>query len=315
MTVSCSWCLTLEIVSCSVKLEMPSSVSGDLVRSDTILTHLTPGDTGLSSPNPASTWQLSQLGLGDSLEKLLPGELLYHWCQRLAGLDYLEAKKGKDSNESLEAKPEVSKLYIEKTINTIRTRLEARNNLTKQMELLAKCKVDTGKASEEVKLPTRAVSRLKSWQTLDWETYNQHEFSRHLVDTEMVHSDCFLYKATISRDKAVMTALVSISPSHPVTPPLWCLSLKLGDGHQTQESSEVIRDLERELNMTEVELSLTTAVHKLLLLTDVVLEVSSAEETAGEKFMKSQVFLDNVRGRMRRLPLVFNTSQQMFQQR
>lgn len=315
VTVSCSWCLTLEIVSCSIKLEVPSSVSGDLVRSDTILAHLTPGDTGLSSPNPASTWQLSQLGLGDSLEKLLPGELLYHWCQRLAGLDYLEAKKGKDSNESLEAKPEVSKLYIENTINTIRTRLEARNNLTKQMESLAKCKVDTGKASEEVKLPTRAVSRLKSWQTLDWETYNQQEFSRHLVDTEMVHSDCFLYKATISRDKAVMTALVSISPSHPVTAPLWCLSLKVGDSQQTQESSEVIRDLERELNMTEADLSLTTAVHKLLLLTDVVLEVSSSEETAGEKFMKSQVFLDNVRGRMRRLPLVFNTSQQMFQQR
>ena len=67
--------------------------------------------------------------------------------------------------------------------------------------------------------------------------------------------------------------------------------------------------------MTEADLSLTTAVHKLLLLTDVVLEVSSSEETAGDKFMKSQVFLDNVRGRMRRLPLVFNTSQQMFQQR
>lgn len=316
VTVSCSWCLTLEIVSCSVKLEMPGSCSGDLVTADTILAHLSPGDTGLTSPNPATSWQLSQLGLGDSLEKLLPGELLYHWCQRLAGLDYLEAKKGKDSsNGSLEAKPEVSKLYIENTINTIRTRLGARIALTKQMESLAKCKVDTGKASEEAKLPTRAVSRLKSWQTLDWETYNLQEFSKHLVDTEMVHSDCFLYKATITRDKAVMTALVSVSPSHPSTPPLWCLSLKVGDAQQTQESSEVIRDLERELNLPEVELSLTTAVHKLLLLTDVVLEVSSAEEAAGEKFMKSQVFLDNVRGRMRRLPLVFNTSQQMFQQR
>ena len=70
-----------------------------------------------------------------------------------------------------------------------------------------------------------------------------------------------------------------------------------------------------ELNLFEESLSLATTVHKLLLLTDVVLEVSSSEEAAGEKFMKSQVFLDNVRGRMRRLPLVFNTSQQMFQQR
>ena len=315
VTVSCSWCLTLEIVSCSVQLELPSGVSGALVSSDTILAHLTPGDTGLSSPNPATSWQLSQLGLGDSLEKLLPGELLYHWCQRLAGLDYLEARKGKESDSSLEAKPEVSKLYIENTINTIRTRLDARIKLTKQMELLAKCKVDTAKAAAEAKLPTRAVSRLKSWQPLDWETYNQQEFSKHLVDTELVHSDCFLFKASITRDKAVMTALVSVSPSHPSTPPLWCLSLKLGDSQETQETSEVIRDLERELNLAEVDLSLTTTVHKLLLLTDVVLEVSSSEETTGEKFMKSQVFLDNVRGRMRRLPLVFNTNQQMFQQR
>ena len=315
VTVSCSWCLSLEIVTCRVKLEVPGAVSGDLVSSDTILSHLTPGDTGLASPNPATSWQLSQLGLGDSLEKLLPGDLLYHWCQRLAGLDFLEAKKVVEKDGSLEAKPEVSQLYIENTINTIRTRLLARIELTRQMQSLAKCKVDNSKAAAEAKLPPRSVSRLKSWQSLDWETYNQQEFTRHLVDTQIVHSDCFLYKATITRDKAVMTALVSISPSHPTTPPLWCLSLKVGDNTESQETSEVIRDLERELNLFEESLSLATTVHQLLLLTDVVLEVSSSEEAAGEKFMKSQVFLDNVRGRMRRLPLVFNTSQQMFQQR
>ena len=84
----------------------------------------------------------------------------------------------------------------------------------------------------------------------------------------------------------------------------------------TQESSEVIRDLERELNISSGQLALSTTLHKLLLLTDVVLEASSSDSSKeGEKFMKSQVFLDSVRGRMRRLPLMFNSAQQMFQQR
>ena len=86
--------------------------------------------------------------------------------------------------------------------------------------------------------------------------------------------------------------------------------------HLTQESSEVIRDLERELNISSGQLALSTTLHKLLLLTDVVLEASSSDSSKeGEKFMKSQVFLDSVRGRMRRLPLMFNSAQQMFQQR
>ena len=108
-----------------------------------------------------------------------------------------------------------------------------------------------------------------------------------------------------------MTCLVSISPSYPTITPLWCLSLKLGDDQLTQESSEMIRDLEQEMNIESPELSVSSMVHKLLLLTDVVLEVSEGEN----KMIKSQVFLDNVRGRMRRLPLHFNVSQQMFQQR
>ena len=97
--------------------------------------------------------------------------------------------------------------------------------------------------------------------------------------------------------------------------PLWCLSLKIGDNTETQETSEVIRDMEQELNTRNTSLSLPSMVHKLLLLTDIVLEVSSSMQSDGDKFMKSQPFLDNVRGRMRRLPLHYNSAQQMFQQR
>lgn len=282
----------------------------------TLLSHLTPADTGDKSPNPSSSWQLSQLGITDSLSKLLPGKLFYHWVQRLAGLDFLETKQHKESETAVvEARPEVSQLYMETTINNIRSRLETRISLHKQVESLTNHKIDSASVSGESKLPTRAVSRLKSWQSVDWETYSQHEFSQHLVTSELVHQHCHLYKCTVTRDKAIMTALVSISPSHPTVTPLWCLSLKIGDNNETQETSEVIRDMEQELNTRNTSLSLPSMVHKLLLLTDIVLEVSSSMESDGDKFMKSQPFLDNVRGRMRRLPLHYNSAQQMFQQR
>ena len=80
--------------------------------------------------------------------------------------------------------------------------------------------------------------------------------------------------------KAVMTALVSISPSYPTVPPVFCLSLKNGDKDDTQESSEVIRDLEREINVEVGDTSrpglLSIMIHKLLLLTDIVLEVETS---------------------------------------
>ena len=80
--------------------------------------------------------------------------------------------------------------------------------------------------------------------------------------------------------QAVMTALVSISPSYPTVPPVFCLSLKNGDNTDNQETSEVIRDLERELNVEVGDVNmpglLNIMVHKLLLLTDIVLEVSTS---------------------------------------
>ena len=85
--------------------------------------HYTELDTGLASPNPATSWRLAQLGLGDSLQKLLPGQLFYLWCQRLAGLDFLEAEKvagGSAEAAPVQARPEVSKLYVENTMDTIR---------------------------------------------------------------------------------------------------------------------------------------------------------------------------------------------------
>jgi len=283
---------------------------------DSLLAHITPGDTGLQSPNPATQWTLANLGLSSNIQKLLPGKLFYLWAQRLAGLDFLETNKPESGQ--LEAKPEVSKLYMENIINAIKTRLESRFDLQQQLDKL-KVKFDSSEVASQASLPVRTVAKLKSWQSIDWESYSRQEMTGHLTRSDLVHTDCYFYKATITRDKAVMTGLVSISPSYPTVPPVFCLSLKNGDNTHTQETSEVIRDLEREINVEVGDISrpglLSIMIHKLLLLTDIVLEVETSLGNTEGEFCKSQVFLDNVRGRMRRLPLHYNTTQQMFQQR
>jgi hypothetical protein len=87
----------------------------------------------------------------------------------------------------------------------------------------------------------------------------------------------------------------------------------------------MMRDLEREVNLgwgeqaTDNDSLLLVMLHRLLVLLDVVLEVKSSMEEGevgtSSTFIKSQVLFDTVKGKMRRLPLLYNSSQQLFQQR
>ena len=49
MTVTCSWCVTLALVTAAVTLEVAGEVAGELVTPGTLLHHLTHGDTGSAS--------------------------------------------------------------------------------------------------------------------------------------------------------------------------------------------------------------------------------------------------------------------------
>merc|ERR1719347_252011 len=97
---------------------------------DSLLAHITPGDSGFESPNPSTAWTLANQGIKDNIQKLLPGKLFYLWAQRLAGLDFLETNK--PESVQLETNSEVSKLYMENIINAIKTRLESRFDLQQQ---------------------------------------------------------------------------------------------------------------------------------------------------------------------------------------
>merc|ERR1712071_432516 len=164
-------------------------------------------------------------------------------------------------------------------------------------------------------------------------------FTRHLTEHKVVDENDFLFKATCTREKATLTALVALKPSYPSTAPIFALSVSglhpkapdaparpagsprlQGEG---QDCSEWVRDLEREMNLHCGDQLpgcsnglLCAQLHRLLVLMDVVLEAGTeGQETKGVAFPKSQVFFSAMRGSMRRLPLQFCSSTQVFQQR
>jgi len=326
-----NWLVVLGVVTVNITLAIQDKLEGEALSPNTLLSHLYPGDSGLQSPNTTNSWQLAAVGLTDSWEKLLPDKLPYLWAQRLAGLDFLSAKPTEDSEESLKVVPstDLANMHVETIIKSIRARLLARIDLQKQLDMLSKSKLSQLEllpAAMQSLFPARVVSKLKSWQSSDWEKYNLAEYTKYLTNSGVVDSDCSFYKAVVSRDKASLTAMVSISPSYPETSPVFCLSLQLDSDTETVETSEMIRDLEKEVNMGWKEQGeddgslLLVMLHRLLVLLDVMLEVrSSMQEGEGgninTNFTKSQVFFDTVKGKMRKLPLQYNGGQQLFQQK
>ena len=59
--------------------------------------------------------------------------------------------------------------------------------------------------------PARVVSKLKSWESSDWEKYNLVKYTKYLTTSGVVDSDCSIFKAVVSRDKASLTAMVTRS--------------------------------------------------------------------------------------------------------
>ena len=176
LVLSCGWCLTLSLVTVEVgvRQEGDQVVTGEMMMEDSLLGHITPGDTGIQSPNPATQWTLANQGLNSNIQKLLPGKLFYLWAQRLAGLDFLETNKPEPGK--LETNSEVSKLYMENIINAIKTRLGSRIDLQQQLDKL-KVKFESSEVASQASLPVRTVAKLKSWQSLDWEAYSREEIT------------------------------------------------------------------------------------------------------------------------------------------
>merc|ERR1712080_125969 len=92
-------------------------MTGETVDPSTILSHLYPGDSGLTLPSPSHSYTLREAGLqSDSLAQLLPGHLAYTWAQKLCGLDFLPSEP---SNSVPDPNSATSRLHLELTLAAI----------------------------------------------------------------------------------------------------------------------------------------------------------------------------------------------------
>jgi len=327
--VTFHWLSGLGVVTVTTVLSTKEKLDGEAMSPNTILSNLFEGDTGINSPNPANKWQLASAGMNETWSSFFPNKIPYYWVQKLSGLDFLSLKPVKEGEYArLVPSPDLASMHVEVILKSIRTRLRSRIDLQKQLDLLRQSKLSQLEllpSNLQSQFPVRVVSKLKSWNSTDWETYNLAEFTKHLVACGVVDAECSFYKATAVRDKATLTAFISIPASYPTDGPVFSLSLQVDEKKETVESCEMMRDLEKEINLGYKDIVdqvegklLMIMLHRMLVLLDVALEVRSIAQEANDgngvsNFTKSQVFLETVKGKMRRFPFHFNSGQQMFQ--
>ena len=132
-----------------------------------------------------------------------------------------------DKKQIIASLNKCNRASVKPTLNLLRGRLVARLDLASQVATLAKTKGTETLLPPKLAgaFPARVVSKLKTWASVDWETYSASTATRHLTRDQVVDENDFLYKATCMRDKATMVAYIAVKPTFPTTAPIFCLSL------------------------------------------------------------------------------------------
>lgn len=309
---------SLDLVSVSVSLSLESGskldTGGVALEVSSILSCLYPGDTGIHSPSPATDHQLAAMGLTGPLSSLLGNvnRRVYTWANTMCGLTFLPQLG--NSSEGERGQGSVSKLHLETTISLLRSRLEARLSLQGQLDALSKIGKSVSLSlllPQPSPLPSKVVSRLKSWSLLDWESYSSAPVTKPLTeagDAEPLVTDSHsLYRAVVVREGLTLTALLALPPSFPQPEPaglrpLFSLSLESTSTGEPEPGCptshpESLRLLEAELNTGPVAAGtqdLVSRLHTLMLAMDALVDCKE------------------VRGRTRSHPVVFNMEAKAF---
>ncbi|CAG0887791.1 unnamed protein product [Darwinula stevensoni] len=311
-----------------------SSISGNLLDPENILSHLFPGDSGEESPNPTTRHHLKEVKV-ESWAELVPQlGIPYHWAQKMAGLDFLplydvhrDDNVGGGSRGTLvKANPEVSARCIKDVIDAIRERVASRVALQKQIVQIESLHVSVSNGREAV-YSGKIGSKLSSWKSISWGEYSSASTVIPIVREELVSPHSRFYRALLERGSAArIVALIAVDPDYPRKIPLFSLSLKWR-GERTAKNDENVRnrmysmgqELERELNVHldgvgRKEEILSLQLHRLLLGMDVYLESTCLGDNPAE-FPKEKLFFAQARGRNQVKPLHYLTELDVFVQR
>ncbi|CAL4120856.1 unnamed protein product, partial [Meganyctiphanes norvegica] len=340
-------CLRIVTVKCSVNVqEKPKTMLSDVVSGDHLLNSLFPGDTGTSSPNPATLYQLNRarINVAELFSFSVTGRP-YHWAQALGGLTFskpqqqTESSMEEDSRDSSvmpklssmeSVRWEVSAEHMHMTVKAIRNRLLARMSLQSQLINLESA-TSTSSITVPAELlrqhfPGKISSELKSWRPMAWNDYNAAPSTQVLLASGIVNPQHILFKAKYERKNVILDAFVAISPDHPKTAPVFSLNLNW-EGHHHSENNPHIRQMEIEINVHCEEMVssskdrlqlLPLLLHRLAMCLDIYTEATSAHTDAHSpdaQFHKEKIFFRPARGPERAHPFKYLPKLGVFAQR
>lgn len=234
----------LGIVTVSVGIQ-DCAVTGAMLSAESLLDHLSPGDSGVDSPSAATAHQLRRAGLAPLRQYIADGQLgkPYLWAQRLAGLDFIAGEQGSPA-----AAESVATLHVEATMQQIRARLKARVALQTQLAAIGSGDLALPEAVSAL-LPVQRQSRLTSWQAITAEAYR----AAGVLSAEQLDDCCSCFLARLEHPAGVqLSCYVALSPQHPLVAPLLGLLLTdrpAGRLPPQTASRPTLRALEYELNL------------------------------------------------------------------
>jgi len=285
--------------------------TGPLLSADSLLDHLTSGDSGAEAPSAAASHRRRRAGLPPLGHFVSSGQLgkPYQWAQRLGGLEFVTVET---EQEPPTAREEVSALQVETAVRQIRARFRARVALQSQLTALGSGDLSTPEALQAW-FPARRDSRLLSWNAISSEQYR----AAGLPTAELLDDSCSCYLAKIGRGNGPQLACyVALSPRHPQVAPLVGLQLTLGKRQLTARHPS-LRTLEHDLNVALA--SRLGAGGRGSLLPALLLSAASAldvlsetADTAQQTAARRQPMLRPHRGRDRVAPYRYDSTLQLY---
>ncbi|XP_076271786.1 THO complex subunit 5 [Rhynchophorus ferrugineus] len=288
----------IKIITVNSNVDISSKITANTAREilsgHNILSELIANDTGLESPNPSTVYQLKKLGIG-SYQKLIPDVgYAYSWAQSVCGIDFLASKKCCDK---------LSQQNVENILGIIKKRLNTRTHLAKQLQQLEQNILPA--IPEDVEIPRNAVSGLIKWASTTYMEFCLSDFTKNLVDENIVGPSDLFYFAKISRGKAELHAFIVLKNTYPIPPPIFALSLNYKNKYNSTNCDD-IRDLERTLNVDwdfgerSSSWLLSAQLTHLCSYLDVYLE-----STYPKEFQPNTKFIRSISGRNKKKPFKF----------
>lgn len=167
-------------------------------------------------------------------------------------------------------------------------------------------------------LSRKILSRLTSWKSITFDDFKAHPATQTIVESGLVDESGWCFQLTIERSEgadavAKLVAIVHVPIDYPHDEVLFATGLNWQGGFQASNNSELIRDMERNLNLEFPKLIPESArqyvlycqVIQLAAMLDVVLEVESGR-IGSQRFTREHLIARKSRGRNHEIPTMFN---------